>query len=548
VWNLSRSLLIGMLLAQATCVLAEPTVESTEYLGPFTGVDAELHPANLAPERAQYYGTDLGFSYAHGEYIHFLFGDTLSNENGDRIDTETGGLYDDMYGMIRISDWPDPSLITADNIPLIQLGQYPNSDQLISIDPGHVFDDLKTPEAGFSNGTNEFAVLLLTKPEGCATDADCSNGMSCDVGLGYLGTPYSDPRGTTLACIDGTPFCASDTMQTLDGHAIPDTGICIDTSSSIWGETAGGRVSAYSLKQRIGIRDHAKPYKYRKVSDWMTNKFLNTTVSTVECFDPEAAPDDARQNYSIAEGAGGCRRLLLWGRPGFTGVLARGRYMGVYLAYVDMPRAPDFEFELHYFTGVDESGQPQFSTVEQEAMPLDLDASQDGNQPEEHHDIVNHMSVSWIEPLDRWVMFYGGGIDITPIPAAGLVNCGLLEIFAGSECKDVDPGNGAVRMRTAKNPWGPWSLPQDVVVGGDPETGTGQFGVGGALGHPDCNEPGCSPRSNVPVMHDQGYGWFYGVNIIEQWTRPVGDGVDVIWLASTWDPYRVVLFRTHIAP
>jgi hypothetical protein len=26
-----------------------------------------------------------------------------------------------------------------------------------------------------------------------------------------------------------------------------------------------------------------------------------------------------------------------------------------------------------------------------------------------------------------------------------------------------------------------------------------------------------------------------------------GDGVDVIWNASTWDPYRVILLRTHIS-
>jgi hypothetical protein len=41
-------------------------------------------------------------------------------------------------------------------------------------------------------------------------------------------------------------------------------------------------------------------------------------------------------------------------------------------------------------------------------------------------------------------------------------------------------------------------------------------------------------------------GFFYSANIIEEWIRPAGDGVDIIWNASTWDPYRVVLLRTHI--
>ena len=42
------------------------------------------------------------------------------------------------------------------------------------------------------------------------------------------------------------------------------------------------------------------------------------------------------------------------------------------------------------------------------------------------------------------------------------------------------------------------------------------------------------------------YGFFYSANIIEQWTRPTSEGVDIVWNASTWDPYRVVLLRTHI--
>jgi hypothetical protein len=63
------------------------------------------------------------------------------------------------------------------------------------------------------------------------------------------------------------------------------------------------------------------------------------------------------------------------------------------------------------------------------------------------------------------------------------------------------------------------------------------------------------------------YGWLYGANIIEEWIRSAAAGepaaargdsrrvngaaraaVDVIWNASTWDPYRVILLRTRINP
>ena len=57
----------------------------------------------------------------------------------------------------------------------------------------------------------------------------------------------------------------------------------------------------------------------------------------------------------------------------------------------------------------------------------------------------------------------------------------------------------------------------------------------------------CAPHSSAAVFNPKGYGWFYGSNLIEPWIVPAGDGVDVIWNASTWDPYRVILLRTHIS-
>lgn len=142
-------------------------------------------------------------------------------------------------------------------------------------------------------------------------------------------------------------------------------------------------------------------------------------------------------------------------------------------------------------------------------------------------------------------MFYSGGL--TKLPSAALPDCGVLQLFSGSECQDVVMGNGAVRMRSADHPWGPWTPPQDVIVGGAPADGPrGQYGPGGSLRHPGCTEPSCAPHSDMFAYHADEYGFLYSANIIEQWIQPVGDSVDVIWNASTWDPYRVVLFRTRL--
>jgi hypothetical protein len=144
-------------------------------------------------------------------------------------------------------------------------------------------------------------------------------------------------------------------------------------------------------------------------------------------------------------------------------------------------------------------------------------------------------------------MFYSGGIISLPTPP--LPNCGVLELFTRSECEQVVVGNGAVRMRTAENPWGPWSPPQDVIEGGDPGVpGSGQYGPGGVLRHPACNESSCATHTQTQFYRPDEYGFFYSANIIEEWTRASDTGVDIYWNVSTWDPYRVVLLRTRLEP
>ena len=530
--------------ASDSTVETNPTVESTVYLGPFTGDGAPLHPDNVAPRRIEYYGTDLGFSYQHGAQLHFLFGDSWATEKYAPIEASTGSRYDDGFGTVDLGEWPDASRITPTSIPLIKLGQNPGTTEMSAIDPGHAMDLGKTPMAGFSNGTHEFGIFNITKPLGCTKDADCSNGLTCDATLGYFGSRYSEEENLTLTCRDGSPGCAVDTMVDAASTPVPASGFCTDETSVLRGDRVSNLLSAVGLRVRIGLRDPSVPKKYGDTRDWLTNKFMNVTVRTVEDFDPVQGAGRARQDYRPANGSGGNRRVFLWGRPGFIGVAANGRSLALYFAYVDLPAGSDYAWSPNYYTGT-VNGVPQFSANQKDALPVDLDSTRDGVQAEEMIDVVNQMSVAWIEPLQKWVMFYGGGLTKLPTPALPL--CGVLQLFSGAECKDVVIGNGAVRMRSADDPWGPWTLPQDVIVGGDPaDAPQGQYGPGGALRHPACTEPSCAPHSDMFAYHAEEYGFFYSANIIEEWIRPAGVGVDVVWNASTWDPYRVVLLKTRI--
>ena len=527
---------------------ADPTVGTTTILGPFTGHYARLHPANVSPLEIAYYGTDLGWSYQHSRQLHFLFGDTAATEKGDPIEASSKGLYDDSFGTIELSEWPDPSLITPANIPLIKLGQNAGTTEMSAINVGRAMESFKTPLGGFSNGEREFGIFFSSKQQGCQADTDCSSGLVCDAGLGFFGERYDNDKGQTLACIDAAPGCNADTMTSSEGKPVASTGFCTDPSSSAWADTEVGRISGVGVRNLIGARSREDPRRYTDIKEWLTSKFSNVTPRTVRDFVPARGPGHINQNYGSADGAGGNQRVFLWGRPGFIGVNTGGRSLGLYFAYADMPAGPGFSWDLYYYSGSDANGMPLFSKNERDAIAVDLDSTLKGIQPVEVYDIVDQMSVTWVDPLKKWVMLYGGGMINLPGPY--LPTCGLLEFFTRSECKDVAIGNGAIRMRSANDPWGPWTPPQDVLIPGDPNKSPPEllYAPGGILRHPDCVQESCAGSTDWADVNPREYGILYGVNIIEQWTRPAGSGADLIWNLSTWDPYRVVLLRTRINP
>jgi hypothetical protein len=529
-------------LATASTARAEPTVAFTEYLGPFTGDGAPMHPANLAPKRAEYFGTDLGFSYAHGGQIHFLFGDTSATEAYAPIEASTGGDFDDAFGTVDLAEWSDASQISRERIPLVRLGQNPGTTEVSAIDPGHVMALGQTPIGGFSNGTREFGLFNIGKPEACRADADCDGALTCDVSLGYLGARATDEAGLTLACRDGSPGCNADTLLDATGNAVAESGFCVDETSSVGADPVSHLLTTAAINVLIGLRDTEDPRRYVDSRRWLTSKFINVAARTVQDFSPERGGEG--QDYRPADASGAARRVFLWGRPSFIGVRARQRNLALYFAYVDLPAGAGYTWEPQYFAGLVD-GRPVFSRDQTAAVPLDLDATQAGVQAEEPIDVVNQLSVAWVAPLGKWVMFYGGGMS--RLPTAALPQCGVLQLFSGSECIHVDVGNGAVRMRTAADPWGPWSPPQDVIAGGDPALGAvAQYAPGGALRHPACRETNCAPHMNSPHFSVDEYGFFYAANIVEQWITPVSGGVDILWNASTWNPYRVVLLRTRL--
>jgi hypothetical protein len=519
---------------------AQPTIGDTLVLGPFTGHHAPLHPDNRQPA-IEFYGTDLGWTYVHKGQLQFLFGDTWKNEKGEPIDS----VHDDVFGTIDLREWPNGTRISANSIPLIKLATRPGSRALSPLDAGIPAEGLKTPVGGFSDGDREFAVFITGKPQACRVDDDCAGGFTCETSVGFLGERPGKANGLTLACEEGSTACIADTLFDKADKPVQDSGVCADKTSSLWTESASGRTSATTMEHLVAVRDTKDPAKYRRIATWHTNKFINVAMRTVDDFDPTRAKARAKQDYRNSTSRTANRRVLLWGRPEFIGVNAKNQTLSMYFAYADIPREPDFTWKLNYYAGESAGGAPRFTANERDAQPIDLDSTRLGVQPREAHDIVQHMSLVWLEPLQQWVMFYGGGINDVPLPPLA-PSCGLLEIFARTECKNVVVGSGAIAARFANDPWGPWSPPQDVFVAGDAKRRPleGQYAAGGVLHHPDCAGDRCQSRS--PSLQQGDYGWLYGANIIEPWTLSDDNGVDVIWNASTWNPYRVILLKTRI--
>jgi hypothetical protein len=48
------------------------------------------------------------------------------------------------------------------------------------------------------------------------------------------------------------------------------------------------------------------------------------------------------------------------------------------------------------------------------------------------------------------------------------------------------------------------------------------------LHHPAGKDPSCAPIDQAPERVAGEVGYFYAPNIVEQWIRPAGDGVDII--------------------
>jgi hypothetical protein len=462
---------------------------------------------------------------------------------------------------------------------------------------------LRTPVAAFSDGVRLYAVFHRNDPAYCDRSHDCPKEMQCSTDRAYRGKALGQCALPLMSGDAAPAYCRDDSDCPAPVRCKKsDRGVCL--SKRPFEIRQNGRVLSpgwYREDPRRGIARRMyfgaavwpdRPADYGVVHVFATNRFTNVATRTVAHFDPENAE---RNDYRP-----GFHTLLVWGRPSF--VETGGAQSLPFLFYqplAELKRSAGLHgWAPSYFAGYGASGKPRWSAHESDAQPIygaDASVVEAGGPRiewmEPEFDYVNQMALSYVAPLDRWVMFYGGDV-----PAFFVLDP------ASNKARDpihLQRAPGAIHLRTAPHPWGRmtrdrplregWSSFEPVLTRRDAARYLA-CGDGGKEELPGCVED-ADPQGPLDLiaslaalatrtkpgkffdtsanclggevalagqdaLSGNPIGRLYGANIIDEWTDDVTNrvsglssgerAVEIYWNASTWSPYQVVLFKTQL--
>lgn len=171
--------------------------------------------------------------------------------------------------------------------------------------------------------------------------------------------------------------------------------------------------------------------------------------------------------------------------------------------------------EIFYYAGLGDGGAPKWvANSEASAAPLFHDTPTD---------CMGELGVQWNPYVNAWVMLYN--------------------------CADNTTGHpNGIYMRTAANPWGPWSAPQTIfnpTPNPTGETGFCYFIHSTATSGPDAckNDPGSLNPPGRGI-----HGADYGPYFIAHWTRGAStpESSTIYYTIDTDNPYGQVVVQTTI--
>ncbi len=446
------------------------------------GTHNGTNPTSSHQPNLKLYGTDLGFSFLHRGQVYMLFGDTWIH---DDFICQPPPLSDDSVARFRLSQDDDPEDCLDLHFPTRLNGE---------VRPIRVLDGstelnmsaFRTPLTGWSDNVHPYGYFTGDRPVRCQPTQEevCPDELACHENAVWCVDPSVDPGSPNLP---------------LPNNVASTRHIAVSR-----------RFVAYE-RFRVGYT-------------FATTKFFNATSRAIGQLDEQDPDNDI---YEPTERTG---ELLMWGRPNFVWLPPNTSH--VYLLHhslgtLDGPGV-SVNWQPRYFAGLDRSGTPIWVDDQTLAVPVIDD---------ETVLQVQQFSVAWVAPIKRFVMLYSGR-------------------FPRIEAEE----QFGIYMRTAERPWGPWSDPQ-LIWNAEKE---GAYDCPGIMYHKDAKGPGCLKsdpyRPNwLPTddlkkcpghtpMQNEDFGVEYSVNILDNFTKPglQINTATIYWNLSTWNPYRVVLYKTHL--
>ncbi|HKU45029.1 MAG TPA: DUF2961 domain-containing protein [Polyangiales bacterium] len=505
----------------------QPQLSAPRMLGMLIGTRKRAEP-----EGVEFFGTDMGLTVEHEGELYMLFGDTWATRQSV---CEPMLLNDDVIGVLPrtyAGGVPSVRLLTQADAPrkLAHTRVYRGSESL-------AMGFGRAPIAGFSDGRRSYAIVQRLEPARCGVDACATDDeFSCEQDVGVC-EPSMFPL--TMLC-DAREASGAPANGCLLNQKCSKASLCVDLTASQYTDGSfQGRQGAVAFTTEIAAARSGEPTVYDSLLSWPTNKFAMPNTRTVARFTGKRDGNDYGPGHDT---------LLYWGRSGH--LAENGRESQLYLMAHRLPLEVDgsgkLRFEPQFFAGVDALGEPIWSPLQSRAQPIALDG-REGGSPHELLQIIGMYTISWLPaPINKWMMMYGGD----------LADYLMLNPLASRSTWQP----GAVYVRFADHPWGPFSPPIPHLSPGSPQRPNDGNGPGGFLFHPNCRDTSelrCA-RSDLHRPPDSAVdcqiqvpdpGRLYQPNIIDNYTQPNADGgLDIIWNVSTWNPYGVQLVKTSVYP
>lgn len=455
-------------------------------------------PAGANPNAPAILGGDLGSPFVHADgKLYFQFGDSwFDGWNRVPRDPNCQSNCDSQVGLTVNDDLlasVDLSTLSANSacIPL-DMPRRADTGQVVPItwngpanDGGHALGGGVVPAPGFSTGRYMFILAPRDAPACGATNLDCAAAN----GLA------SD---VCLPAPDGVQRCYFGTCSADDSDAA------------------------------CALRLNPSQLIVRREGSDFTDVVVGEHVSSSHVFDGYRGHFSTVSFFSQVDFETGDGKVWVVGRDTYWG--APGLSMSPYLMYHPV-HAGQLDEPL-FFAGIHD-GEPTFSPKPDDARPI----------YEESKLLSNHTSLMFEPALDggTWLLLYGGHAQ----PALRSTLANYVRPVVDALFYDQIAG---VYLRTAKQPWGPWSEPLTIwspfapgqsgyceqMYFEDPQ------GLSGFTCPPD-SEQHNRDLNRAPGL---GMGAAYGAALVPNINHSGANDFTLHWLISTWNPYRVIMLSS----